>query len=61
VAVFADSDELQQGVAAANEARRRWQAEGRTVRVLQAEREGEDANDVWLRRLANNAGVASSS
>jgi putative DNA primase/helicase len=50
VIVFADSDELQQGVAAANEARRRWQGEGRTVRVLQAERDGEDANDVWMRR-----------
>jgi hypothetical protein len=50
VTVFADSDELQQGVAAANEARRRWLSEGRTVRVLQAERDGEDANDVWLRR-----------
>ena len=50
VTVFADSDELQQGVAAANEARRRWRSEGRTVRVLQAERDGEDANDVWMRR-----------
>ena len=30
VTVFADSDELQQGVAAANEARRRWRSEGRT-------------------------------
>jgi putative DNA primase/helicase len=61
VTVFADSDELQQGVAAANEARRRWQGEGRTVGVLQAEREGDDANDVWLRRLAGNAGVTPSS
>jgi putative DNA primase/helicase len=51
VIVFADSDELQQGVAAANEARRRWQDEGRAVKVLQAERDGDDANDVWLRRL----------
>ena len=50
VTVFADSDELQQGVAAANEARRRWRSEGRTVRVLQAERDGEDANDVWMGR-----------
>jgi putative DNA primase/helicase len=50
VTVFADSDELQQGIAAANEARRRWQGEGRSVRVLQAERDGEDANDVWMRR-----------
>jgi putative DNA primase/helicase len=50
VVIFADSDELQQGVAAANEARRRWQAEGRAVRVLQAREDGEDANDVWIRR-----------
>jgi putative DNA primase/helicase len=49
--VFADSDEMQQGLAAANEARRRWLAEGRTVRVVQASREGEDANDVWVRRM----------
>jgi hypothetical protein len=51
VRVFADHDELQQGVAAANEARRRWKAEGRDVRVSMAAEVGEDANDVWLRRL----------
>jgi putative DNA primase/helicase len=55
VIVFADSDELQQGVAAANEARRRWRSEGRTVKVLQADRDGEDANDVWLRRLTSSS------
>jgi putative DNA primase/helicase len=51
VAVFADDDALQQGVAAANEARRRWQAEGRAVRVLQAREDSLDANDVWQRRM----------
>jgi putative DNA primase/helicase len=50
VVVFADDDSLQQGIAAANEARRRWQAEGRAVRVLQAREGGWDANDVWIRR-----------
>jgi putative DNA primase/helicase len=56
VVIFADDDELQQGVAAASEARRRWRAEGRMVRVLQATQEGEDANDVWMRRMKMSGG-----
>jgi putative DNA primase/helicase len=51
VRVFADHDEECQGLAAAREACRRWRAEGREVAVSQAERVGEDANDVWMRRL----------
>jgi hypothetical protein len=53
VIAFADSDEFQQSVASANDARRRWQVEGRTVRVVQAAREGEYANDVWRTRAGN--------
>jgi putative DNA primase/helicase len=58
VRIFADNDELQQGVAAAVEAARRWRSEGREVGVVQAARDGEDANDVWLRRLRASAAGA---
>jgi putative DNA primase/helicase len=51
VRIFADHDEEGQGLAAARETCRRWRAEGREVAVSLAERVGEDANDVWMRRL----------
>jgi hypothetical protein len=51
VRIFADNDELRQGVAAAAEAARRWRAEGRSVAVSMAVEVGEDANDIWARRL----------
>jgi hypothetical protein len=52
VRIFADNDELGQGLAAAREAWRRWRDEGREVAVSIAERVGEDANDVLRRRMA---------
>jgi putative DNA primase/helicase len=52
VRIFADNDELGQGLAAAREAWRRWRAEGREVAVSIASSIGEDANDVWRRRTA---------
>jgi putative DNA primase/helicase len=51
VRIFADRDELSQGLAAAYEARRRWKGEGRFVAISHANLIGEDANDVWLRRV----------
>ena len=50
VRIFADHDELGQGLAAAREAGRRWLAEGRAVAVSISPTVGEDANDVWLRK-----------
>jgi hypothetical protein len=50
VRIFADHDELGQGLAAAYEARRRWQGEGRTVAIIHAREVGVDANDMWQRR-----------
>jgi hypothetical protein len=52
VRIFADHDEGGQGLAAAREAWRRWRNEGREVAVSIADRVGEDANDVWMRRAA---------
>jgi hypothetical protein len=52
VRIFADNDELGQGLAAAREAWRRWRDEGRKVAVSIADRVGEDANDVLRRRMA---------
>jgi hypothetical protein len=52
VRIFADNDELGQGLAAAREALRRWRDEGREVAVSIACRAGEDANDVLKRRMA---------
>jgi putative DNA primase/helicase len=52
VRIFADNDELGQGLAAAREAWRRWRAEGREVVVSISSSIGEDANDVWRRRTA---------
>ena len=52
VRIFADHDELGQGLAAAREAGRRWLAEGRAVAVSISPKVGEDANDVWLRKRA---------
>jgi putative DNA primase/helicase len=51
VRIFADHDELGQGLAAAHEARRRWKMEGRSVAIVQANTVGQDANDIWLRRV----------
>jgi putative DNA primase/helicase len=51
IRVFADHDELGQGLAAAKDAARRWIVEGRAVTVSMASEAGEDANDVWARRL----------
>jgi putative DNA primase/helicase len=51
VRIFADHDELGQGIAAATEAARRWRAEGRSVAVSCSSNVGEDANDVLIRRL----------
>ena len=50
VRIFADHDELGQGLAAAREAGRRWLAEGRAVAVSISPTVGEDANDLWLRK-----------
>jgi putative DNA primase/helicase len=49
VRIFADHDELGQGLNAAREAGRRWLAEGRAVAVSMSPTVGEDANDIWLR------------
>jgi putative DNA primase/helicase len=49
VRVFADNDELGQGVAAAREAARQWRAEGRAVAASMASEVGQDANDAWLK------------
>jgi hypothetical protein len=55
VRIFADNDELGQGLSAAHDAARRWKAEGRSVMVSCAANIGEDANDVWMRRLRASA------
>jgi hypothetical protein len=54
VRIFADHDELGQGLAAAREAWRRWRDEGREVAVSIAERVGEDANDILIRRAGHH-------
>ena len=54
VRIFADHDELGQGLAAAREAGRRWLAEGRAVAVSMAAKVGDDANDVWRKRLRSH-------
>ena len=54
VRVFADHDELGQGLAAAREAGRRWLAEGRAVAVSMAAKAGDDANDLWRKRLKSH-------
>ena len=50
VRIFADHDELGWGFAAAVEARRRWENEGRAVTISIARTVGEDANDLLRRR-----------
>jgi putative DNA primase/helicase len=55
VRIFADNDAEGQGLAAAHDAARRWRAEGRSVAVSCAANVGEDANDVWMRRLKASA------
>ena len=54
VRVFADHDELGQGLAAVREAGRRWLAEGRAVAVSMAAKAGDDANDLWRKRLKSH-------
>ena len=54
VRISADHDEHGQGLAAAREAGRRWLAEGRAVAVSMAAKVGEDANDVWRKRLRSH-------
>jgi hypothetical protein len=54
VRVFADHDALQQGLAAAGDAARRWRREGREVAVSYAREAGEDANDVWRKRAKDS-------
>jgi putative DNA primase/helicase len=51
VRVFADHDADGKGLAAALTARLRWRAEGRQVAISHAKDVGEDANDIWRRRL----------
>jgi hypothetical protein len=53
VCIFADRDKEGQGLEAARVARSRWQVEGREVRTVQSDIPGEDANNVWLRRLGH--------
>jgi hypothetical protein len=53
VCIFADRDPKGQGLEAARVAYRRWRAEGREARVVLPEREGEDANNILLRRLGH--------
>jgi putative DNA primase/helicase len=55
VRIFADNDAEGQGLAAAHDAARRWRAQGRIVAVSCATHVGEDANDVWMRRLKASA------
>jgi putative DNA primase/helicase len=51
VRIYADNDADQKGVLASCEARRRWQAEGRTVAIEVAREAGKDANDVWQGKM----------
>jgi putative DNA primase/helicase len=51
IVIFADRDPKGQGLEAARAAELRWKLEGRAVRVVLPDRDGEDANDI-LRRLA---------
>jgi putative DNA primase/helicase len=57
VRIFADHDELGQGLAAAVAARLRWRSEGRQVAISHAKNVGEDANDLWRRRVEGRAHV----
>jgi putative DNA primase/helicase len=50
VRVYADNDEAGQGVKAAREAARRWEAEGRDAIVSVSPIAGHDANDIWRGR-----------
>ncbi len=51
IRIFADHDTKGQGLAAAQAAKRRWTAEGRTVAISISPVIGWDANDVLLQRL----------
>jgi putative DNA primase/helicase len=57
VRIFADHDPDAKGLAAAVEARLRWQAEGRQVTISHAKNVGEDTNDLWRRRIEGRANV----
>jgi hypothetical protein len=57
VRIFADHDELGQGLAAAVAAKLRWRSEGRQVAISHAKNVGEDANDLWRRRVEGRAHV----
>jgi putative DNA primase/helicase len=57
VRILADNDELGQGLAAAVAARRLWRGEGRQVAISHAKNVGEDANDLWRRRVEGRAHV----
>jgi hypothetical protein len=57
VRIFADNDELGQGLAAAVAARLRWRSEGREIAISHAKAVGEDANDLWRRRVEGRAHV----
>jgi hypothetical protein len=50
VVIFADRDRNGWGLGAASVAWLRWRIEGREVRIVLPERDGEDANDILMRR-----------
>jgi hypothetical protein len=52
VRISTDHDEHGQGLNAARAASRRWLREGRAVAASISPTIGEDANDVWRRRMA---------
>jgi putative DNA primase/helicase len=56
VRIFADHDELGQGLAAAVDAARVWRGEGRAVVVSRASSISQDASDVWTARCRASAG-----
>jgi putative DNA primase/helicase len=50
VRIWADHDEAGQGITAAREAARRFEAEGRKAAVSMSPIPGRDANDIWIGR-----------
>ena len=51
VRIFADHDRAGHGLAAARDLYRRLRSEGRDVALSMSNTVGEDANDIWLRRM----------
>jgi putative DNA primase/helicase len=51
VRIFADHDRAGHGLAAARDLYRRLHSEGREVVITMPNRVGDDANDIWLRRV----------